>query len=273
MDTNSLPFVLTHIEELMSRLKSEFQNVVLHMKVELMFYDGDDRNIPYKVDVEEEKIRIYDLLDKFRDECKSNFLLKDDKDSREKYYHLLNKYFGFFSEQGTEIKKYMDEFWERFDVDHDTGVYNSIYHHSLNDWANFLTQDVLDEVQEIFDLYNSYGANTIVSFRNDKPVIHAPIQESEPTEPGVKLKWKCSPAIAGYIISELIRTGYVEPPITNGELSYAKLAGICNQIFDIRSDGKLTTLDYLKKVVNPESNQLPDYKRAKLNLPDLDQLT
>lgn len=98
-------------------------------------------------------------------------------------------------------------------------------------------------------------------------------EEPEPIAPGVKLQWNCSPAIAGYIITELVRAGYIEPPKTHGELSYAKLAGICSQLFDIRSDGKPTTLDYLKKVVNPESNPLPDYKRAKLNLPDLDQLT
>ncbi|GAB4027295.1 hypothetical protein [Spirosoma koreense] len=98
-------------------------------------------------------------------------------------------------------------------------------------------------------------------------------QEQENQDLGLKLKWNCKPAIAGYIISELIRARYIEPPTTNGELSFAKLAGICQQIFDIKYNGKPTTLDHLKKVVNPESNTLPDYKRAKLNLPDLEQLT
>ncbi|GAB3927906.1 hypothetical protein [Larkinella terrae] len=91
-------------------------------------------------------------------------------------------------------------------------------------------------------------------------------------ESSVKLQWNCKPAIAGYIISELIRAGYIDPPTTHGDLSYAKLASICFKIFDIQNDGRPTTLDYLKKVVNPESNSLPDYKRAKLKLPDLDQL-
>jgi hypothetical protein len=116
--------------------------------------------------------------------------------------------------------------------------------------------------------------------------INAAVKEIYPNDEGLEkniekniqatntvLKWNCSPAIAGYIISELIRAGYIEPPTTNGELSFAKLAGICSQIFDIQSKGKQTTLDYLKKVVNPESNSLPDTKRIKLKLPDLDQLT
>ncbi|QHV97283.1 hypothetical protein [Spirosoma endbachense] len=86
-----------------------------------------------------------------------------------------------------------------------------------------------------------------------------------------KLTWSCKPAVAGYIISELIRAGYIEPPIKNGELSLNKLANICSQLFDV--SGYSPSRDSWRNVVDPERNALPDSKRAKLNLPDLDQLT
>ncbi|CCH55888.1 hypothetical protein BN8_05185 [Fibrisoma limi BUZ 3] len=86
-----------------------------------------------------------------------------------------------------------------------------------------------------------------------------------------KLIWNCKPAIAGFIISELIRAGYIEPPITNGELSLTKLANICNSSF--RFTKYNPSPNSWRNVVDTERNTLSEANRTKLTLPDLDQLS
>jgi hypothetical protein len=78
-----------------------------------------------------------------------------------------------------------------------------------------------------------------------------------------KLKWNCSAAIAGFIISELIAKGYIDEPKTNGNGSFSKTAKICQEIFEID-----TTPKHLENVINPERNKLSDFSRKKLTLPN-----
>ena len=90
------------------------------------------------------------------------------------------------------------------------------------------------------------------------------------TSSGVRLKLKCSPAIAGYIVSELIRGDYIEIPIRHGTINYTELGRICSQIFELPNQFK-TSADGWRKVIDVDSiggNQLIDSKRAKLRLPD-----
>ncbi|MBO0937241.1 hypothetical protein J2I47_11850 [Fibrella sp. HMF5335] len=96
-------------------------------------------------------------------------------------------------------------------------------------------------------------------------------EDATPKISNQKLQWTCKPAVAGYIISELIRAGYLAPPTTGGEMSLNKLAGICNQLFDFKDHAP--TVGSWRNVIDPERNTLPDLKRAKLVFPDLDQLT
>jgi hypothetical protein len=90
-----------------------------------------------------------------------------------------------------------------------------------------------------------------------------------------KLKFKCKPAVAGYLISELIRQDYIEIPLHNGDINMTELGRICSQIFEL-PEGFKTNAEGWRKVLdvdNNTGNQLTDIKRAKLKLPprtDLD---
>lgn len=153
-------------------------------------------------------------------------------------------------------------------IEADNTFFRTNFIHALHSWAKKITDYVRMYAPEVFEKHQE---QIDFYFRNGKPALSS--QEPQPPEPGVKLKWNCQPAVAGFIISELIRAGYIDPPTTNGEMSNAKLAAVCNQIFDIRGkEDKPTTLDYLKNVVDPERNTLSPTKRAKLKLPDLSDL-
>lgn len=95
--------------------------------------------------------------------------------------------------------------------------------------------------------------------------------EPEPAEPGAKLTWNCKPAIAGFIISELIRAGYIDPPVRRGDLNLKELARTCNQIFDFK-DFK-PGVDGWRNNVDETRNELTAVPRAKLKLPERDQLS
>lgn len=90
------------------------------------------------------------------------------------------------------------------------------------------------------------------------------------TLPGMRLKLKCSPAIAGFIVSELVRGDYIEIPLKHGTINYTELGRICSQIFELPSEYKITAVGW-RKVIDVDSiggNQLINSKRAKLKLPD-----
>ncbi|GAB4040453.1 hypothetical protein [Spirosoma jeollabukense] len=121
------------------------------------------------------------------------------------------------------------------------------------------------------DLYTNYR-NTFYDFINLKDYnIIAVDQEPLSKETEVKLKWNCKPAIAGYIISELIRAGYIEPPVRRGDLNLKELARICDQLFEFK-DYK-PGVDGWRNNVDQTRNELTEIPRAKLKLHDLDQLS
>lgn len=138
-------------------------------------------------------------------------------------------------------------------------------------WVYILRKNIKTFAPELYKEH-SFTLDRLLPLYNEEgeEIVH-PDGQPQIIEPGLKLRWNCKPAVAGYIISELIRAGYLEPPTTNGELSLKKLAGICNQLFEVK--GHTPSIDSWRNVVDPERNTLPDMKRVKLNLPDLDQLT
>lgn len=88
-----------------------------------------------------------------------------------------------------------------------------------------------------------------------------------------KIKWKGSTALFGYLFLELIKYGYIEPPLRNGETNYSAFARLCYQYFEVSNKrGELTTLENLEKELNPNKCSLSDTKRAKFTIPDLSDL-
>jgi hypothetical protein len=87
--------------------------------------------------------------------------------------------------------------------------------------------------------------------------------KSDTLAPGIKLKWKASPAIVGCIIDELISKGYIERPTS----SYAKDVNVYMQLFDIDS-----TPATLAKELSDRTNSLCANNKTRLTLPKIEQL-
>jgi len=82
-----------------------------------------------------------------------------------------------------------------------------------------------------------------------------------------KIKWLGTPAQFGYIMTELIGKGFVEPPLYNGEPNFSGLTRLCFQAFNID-----TTPGNLKNEMNPKRNTLSDTKRQKFTIPNISDL-
>jgi len=234
-------------------------------------------------------------LDALEAEIKGFFLSLDDSKSQERYGRFLLEGLNFPIKYTTDLIQQKLHKVNQFAYTINWGNWPSIPRYEDSPEEYFITQVDIPVREERTEDQNRYLSafctlsnlsehlndwsdiinNNIKCFAPELLSEHENIitPKREGIEQVLKLTWSCKPAIAGYIISELVRAGYIEPPITNGELSYAKLATVCYQIFDFKNEGKSTTLEYLKKVVNSQSNSLPDHKRAKLKLPDLDQLS
>lgn len=79
-----------------------------------------------------------------------------------------------------------------------------------------------------------------------------------------KMKWKCSPALVGFIITELANKGFIDFPLHNGEINPTGLAKICFELFNCD-----TTKENLIKEFNQNKNTLSETKRAKFLIPEL----
>jgi hypothetical protein len=82
-----------------------------------------------------------------------------------------------------------------------------------------------------------------------------------------KIKWNGTPSQFAYLFLELVKHGFIEPPLYNGEQNFTGLSRLCYQYFDIQ-----TTPGNLIKEMNPEKNTLSDTKRAKFTIPDISDL-
>ncbi|MCX6246339.1 MAG: hypothetical protein NTW10_01285 [Bacteroidetes bacterium] len=82
-----------------------------------------------------------------------------------------------------------------------------------------------------------------------------------------KIIWNCNPSVFGYLFLELIKKGYIKPPVYNGDTNFTKFSRLCMEHFEIK-----TTPENLKKALHENSNQLSDTKRAKFFIPELSDL-
>jgi hypothetical protein len=79
-----------------------------------------------------------------------------------------------------------------------------------------------------------------------------------------KIKWLGSPSLMGFVFVELMRRGFIELPLYNGEENYTALANHLDNFFEY--NGKKSTLE---KECSPKSNSLSETKRAKFTIPKL----
>lgn len=85
------------------------------------------------------------------------------------------------------------------------------------------------------------------------------------SKPSDKIKWVGSPSQFGYILLELVKHGFIEPPLYNGEPNFTGLAKLCYNCFSID-----TSQENLIKEMNQVKNTLSDTKRAKIKISDAD---
>lgn len=82
-----------------------------------------------------------------------------------------------------------------------------------------------------------------------------------------KVTWLGSPSQLGYLFLELVKAGFIEPPLHAGEYNYTGLAKFCFNNFKVN-----TTQENLIKEMNPLKNTLSDTKRSKFTIPYLSDL-
>ena len=82
-----------------------------------------------------------------------------------------------------------------------------------------------------------------------------------------KIKWNGSPEILGFLFLELVRKGYIDPPLYHGKPNFTGFSKLVWQSFDINS-----TPGNLERALNESNNQLSDYKRDRLKLPLLSEI-
>ncbi len=96
----------------------------------------------------------------------------------------------------------------------------------------------------------------------------------KPIQAGEKIKWKGTPSQFGYLFLELVKHGFIDPPLYNGETNHTGLARLCYEYFDIdTTPGNLTKeLKPDNKITGERKNTLSDTKRAKFTIPYLSDL-
>jgi hypothetical protein len=82
-----------------------------------------------------------------------------------------------------------------------------------------------------------------------------------------KIKWLGKTSQIAYLFSELAKKGFIDLPTTRGDGSYSKLGVLIMQYFDVD-----TTIDNMKKEVNPAKNSLSETSRNKFVIPDIKDL-
>ncbi len=91
--------------------------------------------------------------------------------------------------------------------------------------------------------------------------------------PLVKIKWLGSPEQFGHIFGKLIKGGYIDLPLSDGDKSVSKIAEHFLQVFDIRSTkknrGKQTTKGNLEKAL---SNRNSLSLKSRIEIPSIDKI-
>jgi hypothetical protein len=97
------------------------------------------------------------------------------------------------------------------------------------------------------------------------------LEDKANKEPSIqKLKWKGKAEQFGFIFSELAKKGFIEIPGTHGDASYSKYAKVCFDLFEFEKE---TTLENLKRAMNPNKNMLSESNRAKIIIPGKEDIS
>lgn len=137
------------------------------------------------------------------------------------------------------------------------------YHEKNGDKRSFLF--FIQEMLPKFKQLTESRKNTVLAWLDEKR--YEIKNNLKSTHIDMKITWNGSPAQFGYLFLELVKHGFIEPPLYNGEMNYTGLSRLCNNYFDIE-----TTSQNLTKEMNPEKNTLSDTKRAKFTIPNLSDL-
>jgi hypothetical protein len=204
----------------------------------------------------------------FEEEVKNNFLIANDA-QRTNYIKLLKSKVLRLTEPIAHVEKYLailEEDIKSGKIDSSTLIDDSYDNYSYVSSFTYAVHMTLVDIEKVI---NTIEDNIkIFDSQSDLEPKH-----SEPTEPGAKLTWTCNPATAGFIIAQLVRNGFIEPPAKNGNLNYAELGRICSQIFDFKDNNP--TPESWRKVLNIDAsggNQLSRINRAKFTFPYKDDL-
>ncbi len=90
---------------------------------------------------------------------------------------------------------------------------------------------------------------------------------TEPGNPVEKIKWNGSSEILGFLFLELVRKGYIDPPLFHGKPNFTGLSRLCGQYFEVG-----TTPGNLERVFNEENNALTTWKRERFTIPPLSEI-
>ena len=102
--------------------------------------------------------------------------------------------------------------------------------------------------------------DTLYSLRNDLTrILFPPVDSTEIISD--KLEWNATPAIFAALLLELETQGWINPPLTDGDISYLKLSKLCDKIF--KFNGTQNSLYQALK----NKNSLSQIKKDKISLP------
>lgn len=121
------------------------------------------------------------------------------------------------------------------------------------------SQDSLDAIEIV--KIRKHLANMEDLLVNEYP--HSKSLQNPKMNPATKLKFNGSPALFGFLITELAKKGYIEYPLRSGDPNYTGLAKICFSLFEIQ-----TTSENLIREFNPNKNSLSETKRRKFSIPE-----
>jgi len=125
---------------------------------------------------------------------------------------------------------------------------------------------VKDVIDRAYD-YHSRAINDVNRVINQAKTIEEKGDDNTHTieinQKSQKLKFLCSPSVAGYIIQQLIVNEFIEAPLHGSEWSFKRTAKICWDLFDFGS----TTIGNLEKEISVNTCSLSDLKRAKFQFP------
>lgn len=128
---------------------------------------------------------------------------------------------------------------------------------------------VLEEVIKDNPVLDETREQTILEWITiqKKDYIHSTPQNRHSLHSQNQVTWRGSPSQLGYLFLELVKAGFIEPPLYGGEYNYTGLAKFCFNNFKVN-----TTQENLIKEMNPLKNTLSDTKRSKFTIPDLTDL-